>query len=311
MKNVWKKLAILLLLVALNLTFASGCSATPKSCWTAENEIHIPCIIQITEQEDDTVYNDASYVLSNADQILFENLNDDIVNFFKDIYDIDVSEKMSKLGIHFFTNDDPFNFIAGYTPRNSKWVNLNVVLFNPENAHLVASTYLHECMHYLGVTSTEGSPIDEGISEYLAIACAEYSNIAYFATIDYTMYLQVAYQLCAVNEQEIISGYIEDENFNISEHITKVLADVPQVYVKVDDVGRVLSTVLGNIQYYNDDTGFLLAYTAEDILVAYCKTFNPSKDQIALIQSTYILDFEGYGISVASNGDGYEIYSIS
>ncbi len=281
--------------------------ARENQYWLRENEIHIFCDIQIMHQPDETEYYFIDYNLNDADVEHFNSLNEKITQFFMDLYNIDVSEKIQNMEVNFFLTPIADEFTAGYTPRGSKGINLNVVLLEDANYSIfLTSTYIHEMMHYLGVTSKTSSAIDEGMADFLASKFTTYAGITYLPTDSYEYYRMVANQMCAVNENEIVSGYIGNSNFDITAHITEILKDVPQVFYHVDNIGGVFSDLVGNIGKSFDDNGYYLAIISQDILSAYCRTFNPTKEQIEIIRQNYFVE-DVEKMTIKETDEGYEI----
>ena len=281
--------------------------ATENQYWLRENEVHIFCDIEIYHQQENLETYEIEYNPGKDDVEKFTSLNERIGQFFEEVYNIDVSEKLQNMEVNYFVAPMEEEFTAGYTPRGSKGIGLNVILFENANYSIfLTSTYVHEVMHYLGVTSVVDSAIDEGMADILASKFAAFASITYFPTEAYEYYRMVANQLCAVNEMEIVSGYIEDPNFDISEHISERLKDVPQVFYQVDNIGEVFSDLVGNLGKSFDDTGYYLAIISQDILSAYCRTFTPTDEQIGIIRQNYFVE-DVENMTIIETDEGYEI----
>lgn len=298
---------VLLLALFANTAYATFAGIYDDQYWTKGNEIRmlygIGLYIYKPEEQSDKI----NYTETDEQLELYSSINSNVISFFADTYGLNVEEKISEMTVSYFSYDDPVDFLAGYTVRNSGGINLNIALMTtPDYEPFLSSSYLHEVMHFLGVSSTVLSPLDEGFAEYLAIKCSDYAGMEYYPTMSYSYCLSVAAEMSVVNEQNIVKSYLTDDNFDIAVHITETLKDVPQLYNQVEDIGSVFSTLVGNLGTSYDDTAYVLAFMAQDVANAYCKEFNPTKDQIDIIRSHYFVP-EVETVKITVSEDGFEL----
>lgn len=315
------KIRILAIIMMLTLLTACGKTNAVKESvveenavtyndeyWKQENQMRLPLKVNTGKAKDETVYTESTYEIPDEQIASFKELNICISNFFQEKYGIDVSERLDKEEVKVFNTPIKNSFIGGYTKKGESCINLNELLFTDENFKvLLNSSYLHETMHYLGIISSlyQGG-IDEGIAEHLAIQVAKYAGITYVPTESYFWYKMVADQLCVVNEKEIVQGYLTNEKFDIYTHISKAVRNVKQQYRKVKDPGKLLYNLLpalGNDTY--GAKGYWMAFMAQDIINAYCKTFKPNEEEIEQMRKFYIVsDIETAEIIETDDG-GY------
>lgn len=290
---------LVLLIVTIIATIFTSC--TKNTYWERDNQIRIFLNLKvIDENEDEPEYGKSEYQFTETENNKMKELDKEIIKFFQEKHNIDVKEKISQNEVKPFCLEADESFIAGYTDTQ---IHLNELLFTDNDFKMLfESSYIHELMHYVGFKSVAVNCIDEGMAEHFAMEFAEYVGIKYIPTEDYSLYKQVADQMCIVNEEEICKKYIEAYNFDILEHISEKLSLVEQPFLKNDNPGKLLSTLLPMLGEDDSDETYGFAVISQEIINAYCKEEKPNKKEITEIRKLYIVpDIEE--IEIKKEGD--------
>lgn len=291
------------LILSMVVIMLAGCSeAEVPSMWQEEN--CIPIVVKfdyIDREEGDGVILEQEYqVIGNATHDVLKVLEEEkinIRNFFVDNYGVDVQRKLQKLNKIFLYTQDEYKgeYLNGFVDSTTNTVYLHKRIL--EDEVLLRSVLLHEIMHYIGVVpfieTDECHYLVEGFADALALRIAFCNEEPYNASRSYEMQRKLADQILVVDKQ-IVVNFLTDNAFNIAEYINEVLKDVPQYIAEgaetVDDVAYQLENCITCI--YNgladDETYYLVCLEAEGIVIAYCKTFNPTEEQIKQIGQNYL-----------------------
>lgn len=279
--------------------------------WVAENNIRLVTDIKVeigdVIEPEFSAQQFAKMPKKNANTI--ERLKTGMISFFQERYKIDISEKIENQQVKFFIGTGESAEMMGFVEVGNKNVlNLNQILLK-EYSHLFETTYVHETLHQIGFQADKNA-IVEGITDALADMILCYIGIEPKSTPYYYYTRTVAYQLLYV-DPEIVSGYLTQDNFDIIQRITDKLKDVPQPCRKNSNIGAVLEQRLELLYYVNQGMvsnlstdPYWLAFECQEIVKAYCTTFNPDADTIKYIRSHYVI-FDYEQISIIQEGDEY------
>jgi hypothetical protein len=243
------------------------------------------------------------------------DLKSGIIAFFKEHYNIDVSEKLAKQKVRFFEtlSARDGSMVMGYVDvSNRNILNLNGLLLT-EYSNLLETTFVHETIHQLGVSNSHDGLLMEGVTDAFAdlILCsmgrtAELTPYYYDARI-------LAYQIIKV-DKELVHLYFEgDKSVSLSKRISERLSTVPQELeptknpgAKLVDMVSVLNSYAhGNVASSNDPLYY--QYDAQDIVRAYIQTFDPSDEEIDYVRKHYLLyPYEELKFKEREDGGGYE-----
>lgn len=326
-----RKMFAVILALLLFIMMMAGCANTSETLydngvtneevyqnydnWGKENEIRLITDIKVN-QEDLDVEGEISEVenleLPKSKEKVVQKLREGIISFFQERYQIDVSEKLEKQEVAMFSSIGTQEGVMGYVDvNNPNILNLNQKLLK-EYSELFETTYIHETLHQIGFRSDNTLIIEEGITDALTDMICCYIGIKTVLTPYYFECRTLAYQLLAA-DPEIVSCYLENDEFDIIGRINEKLESVPQTYRKTSDLGKRLERMVnilygistGTVWGYSTDT-YWFAFEAQEIVKAYCQACEPDSSIIDYIHSHYLPDaYESVTIFEDENGYGY------
>ena len=328
-----RKMFAVVLAVICFIMALTGCASTPAvtahdtgitneleysnyDFWEKDNSIRL--FVDITVQTEGVLEEEISEVkyakLPKSREKTIERLKEGMISFFQERYDIDISEKLANQEVRLFSSTGASVDTMGYVEiGNRNVLNLNKRLLN-DLSYLFETTYIHETLHQIGFQGDKMLLVVEGITDALNDMILCYIGIEPVVTPYYYECRTLAYQLLAV-DPEIVSCYLEDENFDILERINEKLQDVPQLFLKSGHLGKLLEKRLeilftiaeGRAFGFSTDP-YYFALEAQEIVRAYCQECNPDADTIDYIRSHYLtLDYEK--VSIVEDGNGYYFYT--
>ena len=280
------------------------------NAWRRNNQIRL--FINISNEMvegnlDSEVSKIGELELPKSKQKKIDELREGMISYFLEEYKIDISEKLEKQEVAIYTSTGSSEGVMGYVDiDNPNVLNLNQKLLK-EYSELFETTYVHESLHQIGFHAKKPQYIDEGITDALTDMIFCFMGKEPVLTEYYSDSRCLAYQLLAA-DPEIVSCYLENDNFEIIERVNQKLKNVPQTLRKVDSLGKRLEDVLSVLYsikhgaiYPIDE--YCFALEAQEIVKAYCQECNPDDDVIDYIREHYIvLDYED--ISISQNFDG-------
>lgn len=303
--------------VVLIITVLCGCSATIDTgstndrnyknykFWEQENQLRLVTNFTVKDTFEDDFQDEISEIgekeLTEKEKQHIKKLQSGIIKFFKEFYNIDLTEKLSHQEIRIFNSQQTENMTMGYvSDKEPNILNLNELIFeNNDYSNLFSNTYIHETLHQLGIRDMDAdSMLIEGIADAYADIILTYIGEWSYTTDVYFEARTLAYQIISVDE-ELPHLFLETDNFSLSDRINERLKNVPQKHVKVKNPGNQLVRILSIL--YSNNLGMLVcntdpyyyAYDAQEIVRAYCQTFNPNHERINYIRSHYLLgDYE-------------------
>ena len=328
-----RKLFGVVFVIMYLISVLTGCAATPStvydtgvsnedvyqdnSYWEKDNEIRLVFDIHIENEElqpEEFVSNSEGKKLPRSKEKVIRNLQKGIISFFQERYQIDVSEKIEKQEIAIFSSTGFMEGVMGYVDTNNPNIlNLNERLLKDYSDEF-ETTYIHETLHQIGFRSENAYMIEEGITDALADMICCYIGIEPVLTIYYSESRTMAYQMLAA-DPEIVSCYLNDNEFDIIKRINEKLEGVPQPFIKSGNLGKRLESRLDVLHAIATGNAFggttnvlWIAFEAQEIMRAYCQECNPDANTIAYIRSHYlVVDYEAISIFEDDVGYGYNI----
>jgi len=284
--------------------------------WEKNNTVRLVVDITMhTEGDVEREFSEVKYAkLPKSNAKTIETLKEGMISFFQERYNIDISEKLANQEVRIFSSTGINEGVMGYVEIGKENVlNLNQRLFK-DYSDVFETTYVHETLHQIGFQGEESLQVVEGITDALADMIMCYIGMEPVLTPDYYECRTIGYQLLAA-DPEIVSCYLEDDDFDILERINEKLKDVKQPFRKAGHFGKLLenrlqilfSIATGTAWGFSTDP-YLFAYEVQEIVKAYCQEFNPDADTIDYIRNHYlVLDYEG--LSFVEEGEGYRYYT--
>lgn len=283
--------------------------------WEKNNSIRLFVTVSVqTEMVEEEVSEVKYEKMPKSKAKVIEELKEGMISFFQERYNIDISEKLANQEVRFFTSEGVSQDTMGYVEiGNGNVLNLNQRLLK-DMSDIFESTYVHETLHQIGFQGEKSLQVVEGITDAITDMILCYIGIEPVLTPYYYECRTLAYQLLAA-DPEIVSCYLENDDFDILERINEKLKDVPQIFKKSGHFGKLLENRLnlligiaeGRVAGLSTDP-YYFAFEAQEIVQAYCHECNPDANIIDYIRSHYlILDYEK--VSIVQDGDVYNFYN--
>ena len=287
---------------------------TDYSYWEQDNQLKLITNYSISSLGDTApeITEIGTETLSNKDSRTIKKLQEGIISYFSENYDIDLTEKISKQEVKIFSSNLDSGITMGYVdPEHQNILNLNEILFTKEYYHLFENTYVHETLHQLGIINTNELLLTEGITDAYTDLIMCYLGKESYPTEYYFEARTLAYQIIAV-DKDLPHLYFETDDFSLADRISEKLCLVPQNFVKRDTLGKTLYELLSILFSNNvgvlvsENPPYVYAYDSQEIVRSYCQTFNPSEETIDYIRNHYLLeDFES--LIIIQKDSGYYI----
>ena len=247
-----------------------------------------------------------------ADKKVLKKLKDlkaGMNQFFANKYKVDMSKKLDKLKKVYIYSSDDYNgqTLYGYVDNKENKVHLNEKALKDDV--LLQSVFTHEVMHYLGIApvkNTEsGMYFIEGLADMLAEECFSFQNKKFQNSPYYEVSMNLWKQIKVV-DTNIIKEALTKENYDIMSKFDERLKKIKPTFKKVKSISDTLeNSIKTATQYVNSSNQEnFLTIQAQDIVISYIKTFEPSRKQINAIRKHYVLDnYEN--IEIKKIGDKY------
>ena len=247
-----------------------------------------------------------------ADKKVLKKLKDlkaGMNQFFANKYKVDMSKKLDKLKKVYIYSSDDYNgqTLYGYVDNKENKVHLNEKALKDDV--LLQSVFTHEVMHYLGIApvkNTEsGMYFIEGLADMLAEECLSFQNKKFQNSPYYEVSMNLWKQIKVV-DTNIIKEALTKENYDIMSKFDERLKKIKPTFKKVKSISDTLeNSIKTATQYVNSSNQEnFLTIQAQDIVISYIKTFEPSRKQINAIRKHYVLDnYEN--IEIKKIGDKY------
>ena len=320
-----KKIFRTMILMVVGIAILTGCGTKKdngfinnfvyenEEFWEGE-ELSIVTNIKIKRQEVGDNIEDCSFSdLSEEQKEKVKKLRKAISKFFKLRYGIELSDRLEKQKVTFYsTSDFGESVTMGYVDINdSDTLHLNIAL-NEEYKELFESTYVHETLHQLGFQDAEMTFVVEGIVDAYTDLILTEGGINSQPTDIYFETRQLGYQMIKADEQ-LPKVFLEKEKKEtVKEHINRCLNQYKQEYVQHKDLAGYLNDLMEALIAINSGTGFsenayYYAYDSQAIVQRYCQAQECKKSTIQYIRKHYLIDaFED--IEVIDQGGG--VYSL-
>lgn len=247
-----------------------------------------------------------------ADKKVLKKLKDlkaGMNQFFANKYKVDMSKKLDKLKKVYIYSSDDYNgqTLYGYVDNKENKVHLNEKALKDDV--LLQSVFTHEVIHYLGIApvkNTEsGMYFIEGLADMLAEECLSFQNKKFQNSPYYEVSMNLWKQIKVV-DTNIIKEALTKENYDIMSKFDERLKKIKPTFKKVKSISDTLeNSIKTATQYVNSSNQEnFLTIQAQDIVINYIKTFEPSRKQINAIRKHYVLDnYEN--IEIKKIGDKY------
>ena len=289
MKSLYKRFLVAALIVLA--IFSNGCANHSYNFWKGENQMRrvIPQFVNGgTYDGKEGISVQGRVQLSEEYQERAEYLRGVMEDYFKETYQLDISEKLAKQTLRKFQAEGKNEGVMGFVDiENPNCLNLNEMLFTTYS-NLFDNTYIHETLHQIGFKSKKPGVIDEGITDALTDNILKNANIRSIPTPSYGFSREIGYQILRV-DKEIVSLYYNGD-FQVENYITERLSDVKRTLLPDDNPGETLEFTLAGLTYGMEGMDeWYIAFQAQEITRAYCQTFEPTHEAIDYIRTHYIV----------------------
>lgn len=316
-----RRITSIIFVLCMFVTLFTGCSSTSVNSsnetnnieysnydfWQKDNQVRITLPISVeTAEEEDQIKGLGKLELSKNHLNRVEQLKSAMISYFKEIYDIDISEKLAKQKLRAFVADEVNgSMVMGYVdPSEPDVLNLNNLLFSRYRDYF-NNSYIHESLHQLGFVSKGATMITEGIVDALTDLILRRANIKSIPTDDYFATRVLAYQILAV-DKGIAEFYLNSENPDMAGRISAALKLVKKPFEKVSGLGKRLESLINGLVRGVAGTidPYYVAFEAQEIVRVYCQTFNPNEEKIQYIRRHYLVEDYEF-VSIIYDGNGY------
>lgn len=297
-----KKCFVFFVILSMVVLLA-GCGQSENVYEKEVNEIYLANVFFKFEDGGQEL-NHVSDWLESANNVQFVNLNKNeeiaqvkigLSEFLKQMYSVDVSEKIDKIETNFFVSDSS---VLGYQEYGTNTVCINEKVFEDNR---FVSTWTHEALHMLGLKD-DGSNMStralyDVLVESVNIQAMNWMNEQYFET-SYTFCTKAGTQIILA-DPEIVVNSLTQEDYDILEHINNVLKDVqyplceiPEETTIAEQYGAYLMNIIDYTDFYMSEYGILVDFVVQEITTAYCREFKLSDELKVELEKNWL--FEEY-----------------
>lgn len=230
----------------------------------------------------------------------FDNCNGMIIDYFWDIYGVDITEKLDALHVMESVYPEEVSQMVGGSHSVSfpdkLFLNKAVIdsyISDMENgetseaastefsAKMLRTVYIHETMHYLGFDSDSGfDHFTEAIAEYLNREVMLHSGIKYESITGYASIQKFAAQI-AECDTELIRDVLIMDNINIADSFNSKLGNRFDV-----NYAAYYDKLIGLIQSDNSKDIDRIVYYTQYLTYEYCKSVNNNAREISKTDNT-------------------------
>lgn len=314
--NITRKTTSIILSLVLVLLLITGCNSNTSnnnvqnldySFWKKDNSVRMTLPISMETGNDETQFTGIGKLeLSKKYLKRVEKLKTAMVSYFSETYNMDISKKIENQQLRAFSsNDVNGSMTMGYVDYNEpEYLNLNNVLFS-EYKDYFDNTYIHETLHQIGFRSKDSTMITEGIVDALTDLILSKAEFKSFPTENYADVRTLGYQILAA-DKDIAQFYLENDNPSMISRISEKLQYAIKPYENIEPGERLECLAIGLTQGFSATfDAYYIAFEAQEIVRAYCQSFNPSNETIDYIRSCYLV--ENYeNIAIKKHEDAYE-----
>lgn len=226
-------------------------------------------------------------------KIIFDKANALIEDFFKEIYDLSVHEKLSKMQVKQVTFSNSQVPGLYYSVTNTLYISKNLIvpelIGNDEECatntfYKLCSIYVHEAIHYLGIMFENDSLIYlmEGLTECLNEDILVYGGLNYENETLYIENKALARQLMIADKHFVID-LISAESIS-DEHLNNRIDSYsfPGMSLKINDAFKLLMHHPYNYEY---------KIISQHLIGEYCKNFvdELSEEEMLEIANNFIV----------------------
>lgn len=239
-----------------------------------------------------------------------------LTKFFAERYGLDISEKINKLVTYEYyqcTN------VSGYNLPNKNAIYLNTYFIDFFSDDDLTNTWVHEAIHYLGFGNTPENSQYNALYEAATAALTHefkvWSNLKLLEPEDgYVLIRKFAAQLFLVNPQLVVNQINGTELIENAIENALSNATYPKLDTESFSITEYYSTSLNYLIGQDEDldlnleANLKLAFLAQEITTAYCRTFAPSKEQIKELRNYYYPPFFENCYLIYRRDTGYRVH---
>lgn len=224
----------------------------------------------------------------------FDACNDLIFSYFRDVYSVDVSEKLSALRVFESTYPEEVSQMVGgsYSSDFPERLFMNSALpescvseigegktpdmtSNVFSVKMLRTVYIHEVIHYLGFNSGLGfEHFTEALAECLNKKVMLHGGINYESITGYAAIQGFASQIVDC-DPELVKKVLTEEDFNMSEYFNNKLGDKSGT-----NYAEYYDSLIGLIQKGGSRDLNKLTYYTQYLTYEYCKSVNSDAGEI-------------------------------
>ena len=310
-----KKIIAIICAVTMMLTVLTGCGVNRKDLYDVENKDIVLAEIFFTDQENATIdvidtnaglqkaEIDAMYdSMKNVSLLDKENLyelEEKMIKFFKEEYDVDVSEKFLNIETYLFDGKDSEHFLMGFHIPGENKVYVNRKIYE-DMSEFFAFTWCHEVIHLLGINYKLVNywGLYETVTEAVTNKLIDWMGYKRNTMSAYAEVSNIGAQLISANP-ELVSKSLTDESFYLEDEINEILKDASYPVAKLPDDTTIafqlnaylVCLIEKNTAYMQ--IGEYLYYAIQEITTAYCRNFNLTEEMIDYARQHWIfVDFD-------------------
>ncbi len=238
--------------------------------------------------------NEEATPISDERSIFFKNCNKMIIDTFRDLYGVDVSEKLNALQVMESTYPEDISQMVGGSHSGSfpNQLFLNKAVLDAFlsdltdekpleatgtefSAKMLRTVYIHEVMHYLGFNSDSGfHHLVEAFAECLNEKVMNHSGIKYESITGYASIQGFASQI-AECDPEFVQKILTSDNFNMSEYFNSKLGGQDGI-----NYADYYDKLIGLVRSGDDENPDRIAYYTQYLTYEYCKAANSNAKDI-------------------------------
>lgn len=295
-----KKIFALVIVIAMVFTTLTGCGSSEKDFYSPENtDIRLRYFSDdygVTPSNERIVGGDYNFFPNPEDYYVYygeeiEIIKSQLIEFFDETYHVSIEDKLDLIETRIFSYYIDMN---GYSVPGENIIYLNEYIIGG-TLDTIAYTWAHEAIHSIGLDYFNNNYIGlyEAITEAVNHQFNNWAGYSLGSSL-YWPIVPVGNMLITTNP-DLVSNSISDQNFLIEEEIDKVLSNATYTEVEMPDghsIAYQLSDVLWDfsVNYYDltNDLFYVQAQQIKEISVAYCRTFNLTKQQVEEFKDLWI-----------------------
>lgn len=250
---------------------------------------------EVMEEQIKTPEIDFQKVLGDCEEIenksieKLDELKAELVEFFKENYELDISKKIESIKTLQFRNED-LSISVCHIPEEKNTIYIHKTYLEQYSKYTRA-TWVHELMLVLGVEreETKYKPLYDAMAEALTYLFYKQEKRSEPPVSMYTVPAKLCLQMIIVNPQ-IVNNLLTNEEYKLEDEINIMLenSEYPNFEPNESIVGvynLVFSTLFATYESPDKEIAFL----GQEICTAYCRRFKLSKKKIEELKKYWIL----------------------